>query len=298
MALEWFFLTLLSAAAYSALDLIEKHLISNKIKSPLMLAMFVAIFYPINLALIPIFFKIDIALLPSALSFAIGAGMGIAYLLFMKAIRVEEISRVVTLHYTYPLFIAPMAFFFLNEGLSSANYVGIVLLVVSTFMISYKGNVKRILYSPALLLMTVLNVAIAIENILAKYLFDFTNSWSFIFWLTAGIVVIRMLLLVVPRVRKEFMAIQFRQLIVYGVAISLLFLVANMLYYSAVSLQLVSLVSALSAIQPMFILAMAVAILYLKPAFVSEELSKKAVIAKSIAVVLIFAGTYMITLNS
>lgn len=298
MALEWFFLTLLSAAAYSALDLIEKRLISNKIKSPLMLAMFVAIFYPINLVLIPVFFKIDFVLLPSALSFAIGAGMGIAYLLFMKAIRVEEISRVVTLHYTYPLFIAPMAFFFLNEGLTSANYAGIVLLVVSTFMISYKGNGTRILYSQALLLMTVLNVAIAIENILAKYLFDFTNSWSFIFWLTAGIVVIRMLLLVVPRVRKEFMAIQFRQLIGYGVAISLLFLVANMSYYSAVSLQLVSLVSALSAIQPMFILVMVVAILYLKPAFVSEELSKKAVITKSIAVVLVFAGTYLITLNS
>lgn len=298
MALEWFFLTLLSAVAYSALDLIEKRLISNKIKSPLILAMFVAIFYPINLVLIPVFFKIDFTLLPSALSFAIGAGMGIAYLLFMKAIRVEEISRVVTLHYTYPLFIAPMAFFFLNEGLTSANYAGVVLLVVSTFMISYKGNGTRILYSQALLLMTVLNVAIAIENILAKYLFDFTNFWSFIFWLTAGIVVIRMLLLVVPRVRKEFMAIQFRQLIGYGVAISLLFLVANMSYYSAVSLQLVSLVSALSAIQPMFILVMVVAILYLKPAFVSEELSKKAVITKSIAVVLVFAGTYMITLNS
>ncbi|MGH9910409.1 MAG: hypothetical protein ACRD32_07185, partial [Nitrososphaerales archaeon] len=73
---------------------------------------------------------------------------------------------------------------------------------------------------------------------------------------------------------------------------------ANMSYYSAVSLQLVSLVSALSAVQPMFILAMAVAILYLKPAFVSEELTKKAVITKSIAVVLVFAGTYLITLNS
>lgn len=44
MALEWFFLTLLSAAAYSALDLIEKHLISARIKSPLMLAIFAAIF--------------------------------------------------------------------------------------------------------------------------------------------------------------------------------------------------------------------------------------------------------------
>ena len=298
MALEWFFLTLLSAAAYSILDLMEKHLISAKIKNPLMLAIFVAIFYPINLALIPLFFKIDLALLPSALSFAIGAGMGIAYLLFMKAIRVEEISRVVTLHYTYPLFIVPMALFFLNEDLTSANYIGILLLVVSTFMVSCRGNGTRILYSPALLLMTVLNIAIAIENILAKYLFDFTNSWSFIFWLTAGMVVIRMLLLFVPKVRKEFMALQFRQLFGYGIAISLLFLVANMFYYSAVSLQLVSLVSALSAVQPMFILAMAVAILYLKPAFVSEELSKKAAIAKSIAVVLVFAGTYMITLNS
>ncbi|MEM2759339.1 MAG: EamA family transporter [Nitrososphaerales archaeon] len=295
---EWFFLTLLSAVAFSALDLMEKHLISRRIKSPLMLAIFVTVFYPINLAIIPAFFEVNYALLPSLISFAIGVGMGVAYLLFMKAIQVEEISRVVTLHYTYPLFIAPIAFVFLNEDLTPYNYAGIVLLVASTFMVSYRGGVKRILYSPALLLMTALNVIIAVENILAKYLFEFTNFWSFIFWVTAGIIAVRMLMLLIPNVRKELTAIKFKSLIGYGVAISLLFLASNLLYYGAVSLQFVSLVSALSATQPMFILAMAIALTYLKPGFVYEELSRRAVISKSIAVVMVFAGSYMIMLNS
>jgi len=298
MALEWFFLTLLSAIAFSALDLIEKHLISNRIRSPLMLAIFVAVFYPINLAAIPALFAIDLALLPSLASFAIGAGMGLAYLLFMKSIRVEEVSRVVTLHYTYPLFIAPIAFVFLSEDLAPANYIGIILLVTSTFFISYKKIGKDILYSPALLLMTVLNITIAVENVLAKYLFEFTNFWSFIFWLTAGMIVIRLLLLIVPRVRNDFMTIKFdSKLVAYGVSIALLFLAANMLYYGAVSLQFVSLVSALSSIQPMFILAMAIVISYIKPRFVYEELSKGAMVTKFIAVVLVFAGTYLITIN-
>jgi len=299
MALEWFFLTLLSAATFSALDLIEKHLISERIKSPLMLAIFVAIFYPINLVAIPAFFTIDFTLLPSLASFAIGAGMGIAYMLFMKSIRVEEVSRVVTLHYTYPLFIAPIALVFLNEGLTPANYGGIVLLVASTFMISYKRIGKDILYSPALLLMLVFNVTIAIENVLAKYLFDFTNFWSFIFWFTAGVIVIRVLLLIIPGIRNGFKIIKFdRKLVGYGIAISLLFLAANMFYYGAVSLQFVSLVSALSAIQPMFILAMALAVSYMKPRFVYEELSGKATLTKAIAVILVFIGTYLLTLNS
>jgi hypothetical protein len=48
----------------------------------------------------------------------------------------------------------------------------------------------------------------------------------------------------------------------------------------------------------MFILAMAIVISYLKPRFVYEELSKGAMATKSIAVVLVFAGTYLITISS
>lgn len=298
MSFEWFYLTLLSAVAFSALDLIEKHLISSRIRSALMMAIFVALFYPINLALIPVLFEVDYALMPSIISFAIGVGMGLAYLLFMKSIQVEEVSRVVTLHYTYPLFIAPLAFFFLSESLTVANYGGIILLVASTFIISYRRIGKSILYSPALLLMISLNIAIAVENVLAKYLFDFIHVWSFIFWLSAGLIVVRVLFLLVPRVRHEFMAIRFdAKLIAYGVTIALLFLAANMLYYGAVSLQLVSLVSALSAVQPMFILAMALIISYLKPGYVYEEMSKRATMAKAVAVILLFIGTYLLTVN-
>jgi drug/metabolite transporter (DMT)-like permease len=166
-------------------------------------------------------------------------------------------------------------------------------------MISYKRIGKDILYSPALLLMLVFNVTIAIENVLAKYLFDFTNFWSFIFSFTAGVIVIRVLLLIVPSIRNSFKIIRFdRKLVGYGIAISLLFLAANMFYYGAVSLQFVSLVSALSAIQPMFILAMALAVSYMRPGFVYEELSGKVTLTKAIAVILVFIGTYLLTLNS
>ncbi len=299
MALEWFFFTIFSAIAYSALDIVEKHLISKRIPSALMLAIFIAVFYPINLAIIPVFFEIDLSFLPSLASFAIGAGMGIAYLLFMKSLRVEEVSRVVTLNYTYPLFIAPIAFVFLKENLNFSNYAGIVLLVASTFLISYKRIGRSIFYSPALLLMTILNIAIAVENVLAKYLFSFTNFWSFIFWLTAGLIAVRLSLLLIPRFRRDFAKIGFdRKLVGFGVAIAGLFLVANLLYYGAVSLQQVSLVGALSAIQPMFILAMALAISYMRPGFVYEELSRKATLTKTVAVILVLVGTYLLTLNS
>ena len=95
------------------------------------------------------------------------------------------------------------------------------------------------------------------------------------------------------------MTIKFHsKLIVYGIAIALLFLAANIFYYGAVSLQLVSLVSALSAIQPMFILVIVLAISYVKPRFVYEELSRKATLTKTIDVILVFLGTYLLTLDN
>ena len=48
----------------------------------------------------------------------------------------------------------------------------------------------------------------------------------------------------------------------------------------------------------MFILAIAVAVSYIKPGFVYEELSKSAIMTKSITVVLVFADTYLILINS
>jgi drug/metabolite transporter (DMT)-like permease len=299
MALEWLFLTLLSTVTFSALDLIEKHLISARIKSPLLLAIFLAVFYPINLIAILLFFPVDFAPFPSMASFVIGAAMGIAYLLFMKALYVEEVSRVVTLHYTYPLFVAPIAFFFLNEDLTFSNYAGIVLLVASTIMISYRKVGKSILYSPALLLMIALNLVIAAENVIAKYLFDLTNFWSFIFWLTSGLIAIRIALLLMPSVRRDFTHMVFdRKVIGYGFATAFLFLASNMLYYGAVSIQLVSLVSALSAIQPLILLGMAVMISYVRPGYVHEELSKGTMLIKIVAVFLVFIGTYLITTSS
>lgn len=299
MALEWFVLTVLSTIVFSMLDLVEKHLISSRIRSPLMLAIFVAIFYPINLIAIPAMFPLDLTFLPSIISFGIGVGMGLAYLLFMKSIQVEEVSRVVTLHYTYPLFIAPMAFFFLGEGLGVANYAGIVLLVASTFIISYKKIGKDILFSPALPLMVGLNIAIAIENVIAKYLFETYNFWSFLFWVIAGMIAVRVLFLLIPRIRRDFSSITFdKKLIGYGLAIAFLFLGANMLYYGAVSLYFVSIVSALSAVQPMVLLAIALIIAHLKPGYVYEELTRRATLTKAIAVILVFIGTFLLTVNS
>lgn len=299
MVLEWFFLTIFSAIAYSMLDIMEKNLISNRIPSAVLLAIFLAVFYPINLIAILIFFQVDLSPLPALAGFAIGAGMALAYLLFMKSLLVEEVSRVVTLHYTYPLFIAPIAFVFLGEDLTYFNYVGMVLLVASTLLISYKRIGRSIIYSPALPLMTTLNIAIAVENVLAKYLFSYTNFWSFLFWLTLGLVAMRLSLLLIPSLRKDFARIRFdAKLVGAGIAVATLFLVANLFYYGAVSLQFVSLVGALSAIQPMFILAIAMVILYIKPRFVYEELSRKATVAKSVAAGLVFAGTYLLTLGT
>ena len=296
--LEWFFFTIFSAVAYSMLDIIEKNLISSRIPSAVMLAIFLAIFYPVNLALIPIFFHVDLSPVPALAGFGIGAGLALAYLLFMKSLLVEEVSRVVTLNYTYPLFIALIAFVFLDESLTHFNYAGMVILVASTLLISYKRIGRNILYSPALPLMTVLNIVIAAENVLAKYLFTYTNFWSFLFWLTIGLVAVRLSLLLIPRFRSDFARIRFdAKLVVAGIAVAMFFLVANLLYYGAVSLQFVSLVGALSATQPMFILAIALAISYIKPGFVREEMSKKTILTKSIAVILVFAGTYLITVN-
>ena len=67
MVLEWFFLTIFSAVAYSILDIMEKNLISSRIPSAVLLAIFLAVLYPINLAVIPFFFLMGVSAIPVTL---------------------------------------------------------------------------------------------------------------------------------------------------------------------------------------------------------------------------------------
>ncbi|GIU71121.1 MAG: hypothetical protein KatS3mg003_0600 [Candidatus Nitrosocaldaceae archaeon] len=289
MALEWLAFTIISVFAYSGVDILEKRLIITRFKSSLAIAIFLAIFYPLHLAIIPIIWEIDTNPYVIIISFITGAGMAFGYLLFMRSLLLEELSRVSILAYIHPIFVVILAYLLLEESLMPLDYLAIAMLTSSAMLVSYKG--KGIRLSKALMPMLGLNAALAIESIIAKYLLTITDYWSYVFWFMLGLISVRIALLIDKNNRK----IRFdKSLIIYGFTISLLFLFANLAFYYALSLQSVSIIVGISATQPMVILLLIYIFNRVRGSFVEEELSHKALILKILSSMLVILGIYIL----
>ncbi len=294
MALEWLTFTIISVFAYSSVDLLEKVVITTRIRSSVLMAIFLTLFYPLHLAIIFMLWDIELNIY-SLIAFIIGSGMSFAYLLFMRSLLLEELSRVTILGYIHPIIVAILAYLLLDESLVLLDYLAIAMLTLSASMVSYKG--KRSMVSKALIPMLGLNLALSIEYILIKYILAYTNYWNYVFWFMTGLICMRMLFLLNTRLRSEFISIKFdKQLVCYGFSISMLFLIATLASSYAISLQSVSIIAAVSATQPMIILLLLYLLNKVRDNLIEEDLSLNTLIYKIISAILVVIGIYILAI--
>jgi len=206
--MEWFVLALTASVLWAGTDVIDKYILTGHLGNPFsyqLLFLLTEIPIPfLLLALTPVSF-----LFPwSALSMLAGLIIFSSFLFYYKAMTVEEASRVISLLYVGPIFVLPLAFVFLGESLGLSQYLGVVLLVLSAILVSYRkiGGKKSSVISPALGFMLAFDLVHAGYEILAKYILIFIDYWCFLFWWLTGGLVGGFLLFCFPRVRRNFLS--------------------------------------------------------------------------------------------
>lgn len=294
MISEWIAFTLIGLLTYSLVDLLEKIVISNRIKSPLLMAIFLAIFYPLHLIIIPFIANVEINF-HSLLAFMLGVGLSFAYILFMYSLLHEELSRVSVLGHIHPIFVAILAYYLFNEELSVLDYLAIVLITISASLASYKGGK---VVSKALVPMLILNVVIAVEYIFTKYILNFISYWSYTFWLMLGLTLVRIILLFIKKsIRRRFLELRLdKRLTIYGFSISLLLLLAVLSSSYALSLHNVSTIAAIFAIEPLIILLLVYILKKMNINVIEEDLLTQKVVLKIISAMLVVIGVYLLNI--
>ncbi len=297
---NWIFFVLLAQFIWSFTTMIDKFIISKKhISNPLV---YIVINGLTNLAFIflLLFFKFEplrfgdfmIALLSSA-------GFAIGVTLYYKAIQYEEISRITLLYQSTPLFVFGLSMIFLSESLSAYHLLGFFLLLCAGIIAAYKKFHNKFVLSKAFYLMIASNIFIAVAYISAKHVFNITGFWSAVLWLrVTGFAALSVLLL--PSVRKDFvktfrvMKNKIRGLIGFKMLIDSIAFIASDF---AILLGPVSLVSALSnAALPLFVFALAIFFTLYFPNIIKEDIHKKSVLIKMLALAFIIAGIVFINL--
>ncbi|NIR87286.1 DMT family transporter [Candidatus Bathyarchaeota archaeon] len=297
--MEWFVFALIAPFLWAGTDVVDKHILTKHVRNPFSYQLlFLLTEVPIPfllLAVLPISFCFPW----SALGMLAGFLICTSFLFYFKAMTLEETSRVISLMYVAPIFVLPLANIFLGESLSLYKYLGVMSLVFSAVLVSYrKAEGKTSLaISPALGWMLIYDVVFAVSNILVKYVLYSMDYLSFSFWWLIGGLIGGPLLFCFPKARREFL--NDFHLISKGVFFlrsisTYLSFVGIVLYSAAVSVGVISLVAAVPSVEPFFVLLLTVLLSFLIPGILEEDTGKQAFTLKISAFALIIFGAWLI----
>jgi uncharacterized membrane protein len=215
--------------------------------------------------------------------------------LYFLAAKSEEISRVVPLFYLSPLFVSVLAWAYLGERLGAGEYAGILLLMAGAILINSRPGV---LFKPgkAFRLMILAAFVLALYMIAVKQALKGSD-----FWTAFALVRLWTFIVLIPwliRRRSDLKAaVRDRGPKIIGImsANELFALAATLCSVAAVSLGPVTLVTALSSLQPFFVLVFALLFSRFLPGVLKEETGAPTVLLKLASIALMFAGAVLIT---
>jgi uncharacterized membrane protein len=294
--MDWFVFALLSAVMFSCCNIVDKFVLTKKIRNP-----FSYNILSVALSILPVLLLVFYLKLSFDSSAIIAVLYGFAYvflfIIYNKAMIEEEASRVVSIIRISPIFVLILSFVFLSEVLNYQKYLGIIFLVSSAVLVSYRGSKKKFHISKGIALILLYSFGGACLGIILKYTLGYTDYWAFFFWNLIGNMIGCFALILPATIRKNLIEnvskIDIKTWLI--VLSSDVFLWSGyLLYFLATSIGRVSLVSAAGAIQPMIVFILTLILTIHRPKILKEEIGKMSLTFKTLAVIFIIIGSYLI----
>lgn len=293
---SWIFFALLSGFLLAIVNILDKYVLDKFSRNPMIPVLLLAIFNLLPCGLILGLRGVPRLSLENSL-LIVAAGGAIFYMayFYFKAAALEEISRVVPLLFLSPMFTAVLAFVFLGESFTLPKYLGVAAVILGALLVSSRFPL-RIQVRPHLWLMLLSAVSTSVHYVLAKYLLTSTDYWS-VFALTRLVMSVVAIPLFFRHSRDLTHTLKKHSWKVAGVMAldQYIALSAILILFKAASGGPISLVMALSSVQPFFVLLFAVLLSLFWPQLIKEEIARSTVLQKLAAIALMFIGVLLIT---
>lgn len=301
--MNWVFLALGSALAFAVVSALDKILIQRFVTNPRAFIVLVGLIQFGLAAIVLPFAKfsgygLDTALI-SCLS---GFLAGIYLVLMFWVMRMQDVSRVVPITSTHPIFVAILAQVFLGEVISVLAWAGIVVTVGGAALMSFGPTTRRSergqsQWVPFALLM-VSSLAFGLSQYLTKVVADDIDVWSMFVWrgiglgtACVGIMVRRSMFPDLVRAIRDPAAIS---LAVFTEG--LLVLVAVILQLLAIYSGPVSLAVTVMAIRPLFVFILGILLSLGVSRVLDEPLEGRILATKMAAIAMTVGGIIAVTL--
>jgi len=297
----WITAALVVAATLGLVNVIDSHLISKRMPSLWAFLIPAGIlhlsFGLIFLALNP--FPSGVDAFPWFVAVVSAVTRTVAILLMLYPMRTEEVSRIIPVVHTQPVFVAILAVPLLGEALNYLQWLAIVMTVAGAVLISARGwgSKRGARLRKSFILLLASSLLYSVANTAAKYGLDYISFWNMYSLNAICFGIIFCLVSARPRVFRELRDMKDR-----GVALILLAfnetiaLGGIILSFWAMERGPVSLVSTVMGARPFFVFLYALALSRTFPAVLDERLSRGIVLLKVASIALIVGGVAIINL--
>lgn len=295
---QWFLLALIAPALFALIVLIDDNLLRNVYRSAHFGAIISGFFASIPLIVFP-FINFS---MPSFTIFLLGLSTGfltvIYYYFYFKGLEVDTPSVVLALFSITPAIIPFLAYFFLGESLNPNQYLGFLVILLSSFALT-AVNIRKFKFSPALIVVGIGALIFAFISVIQKYIYTTVDFWTGYMLFAAGMVLGALFLSTSTKKGRRFFK-EFKKLykkwIVIFLIVELLGITAEFIINLAVSKGPVSLVKVIEGIQPVYTLLFAVILFPFIPKYLREAAEGNK-IKKFFLMFLMIVGLYLIYKN-
>jgi uncharacterized membrane protein len=297
----WLLYALSGPVFWAASIHVDKYLLQKYFKhgSVAVSMVFTAIIGLLMLPFLAIFVSGIFSLNGVSISVMIASGllyMG-GLLFYLYALQSEEASVVAMLSPAGPILAYGMAYVFLGERLSPTQLLGGGLVIAGAFLASLRLGAGKISFRKrATIMMTVAIFCFALSSVVFKFFAVAESFWPATFWTYVGEALFGAGILLKKSERKIFAKIiRFNPgaVLTINAANELINLGGSLGARFALVLAPLALVQAVTSTTPLFTFFFAILITLFLPKLGRENLSKKTILQKTAAAVLVAAGIWL-----
>lgn len=281
----------------------DKYLVSKYFKGGgLGGLMIFSTFFSIILLPIILFFDQDaFSVDPKNAAILIAAGLANAFSiwLYFKAIYEDESSVIVPFMQLIPVFSFILGYLFLGETLTGQQIIGGLIVIFGVLILSlhFTDNESIKIKKKIVFLMLGHSFLYAIYGVLFKFVSIHDGFWSGAFWESVGLILSGVIFFMVASYREEFFRV-FRENSKAVLSLNLtnesLTIAGNWITTYVSLLAPIALVSLVSSYQPLFVFIIGILITVFFPRIGEEDISRRSLIQKGLAIVIVIFGTYLI----
>jgi len=297
----WVIFAIAAPFLWAGMNVVDKLLREHHLKNSASLSAITGVLAFIPILIVSSFTGLTI---PS-IQILIGALMAgflsrIAVIPYYEALSMEEASRVIPVFMVSPVFVLILSFLFLGEKLSINHYIAFILVFLGSVFITFRSIQGIFKPNKAFFLILSASLLFSIGDVLIKYAYGEQNLWNNLFWFSIGGLFGCSLLFLNKGARSDFKKVFVKpksSLVKLLLLEELLVFLSTVFFFFAIIIGPISLVSVLgSGFQGLFILLFAVILSKYFPKILKEEIDKKAIAVKVIAIFLMLGGLLLIYL--